>query len=60
MISAKTENKRARFIVDNPGIFQGYCMCLKHGKLWTEGDKYEENGGRACKECIEAYSKEEV
>lgn len=28
-------------------------VCNKHKKIWREGDLYEENGGKACKECIE-------
>lgn len=27
--------------------------CNKHKKVWEEGDNFEENGGNACRECIE-------
>lgn len=29
------------------------CVCV-HGKEWPEGDRFEENGGKACRECVEA------
>lgn len=34
-------------------IFGLLERCNKHQKTWVEADLYEENGGKACKECIE-------
>lgn len=28
-------------------------MCLLHGKVWPEGDNFEDKNGKACRECVE-------
>jgi hypothetical protein len=35
---------------------QARCKCV-HGKEWPEGDAFEGNGGKACRECVlEAFN----
>lgn len=47
------ENLKRPGIRTYPAFFYLYHKCEKHGKVWREGEDYEEFGGRACKECVE-------
>ena len=28
------------------------CFCLRHLRVWNEGDRFIKYGGKACEECI--------
>jgi hypothetical protein len=39
------------YMEESPG---GLALCVcKHGKEWPEGDRFEDAGGKACRECVE-------
>ena len=37
----------------NDDKFRLAIVVCVHGRIWEEGDGYEESGGSACKKCIE-------